>query len=225
MDKLKQHKFWIALGAAGLVLAAAPVFFVFLPLKQLSAAQEELNALITKIEKLSRGQFVPVQAYLDVLTERANNEKASLQKGVEFYEAQGKNFHLYFEDTEAAPSPAAFGAKDSDGLEATEKGYREKFGIKVDETNAELNFPKLDRIPKDAFEEAKLPAAMKEFWITQEVVKACEAQKLGGLRSVNFTGRTSQEKDLPPYNRWVQAQVQVEMPYSKLENLITELYS
>ena len=73
--------------------------------------------------------------------------------------------------------------------------------------------------------ETKIPRAMKEFWVVQELFKACNKFEIGGLQKVDFAGRLTVDKNPLPFRSYVEATVVIELPFSKLENFMSELYA
>ena len=238
MDKLKQHGFWIAVGAIGLVLIGLMVFLVFLPLGDLTAANASLDDKIKDISNLAKRkekvtrQIQPyTKVYEDVLKKKNSALEEARQKGVDAYLALSKKFTLYFDDQEAPPAVSEFSARYNVEMDKLIKGYRDAFGIKSvavegQEADKDATPPKIDRVaPEQLGEDEKVPPIMKEFWYTQEVFKACNDLKLGGLKSIEFKGRFDPRKEALPYHALVEGTVQIELPPARLEDFVTALFS
>jgi hypothetical protein len=229
MDKIKQNSFWIAVGATGLVLAALTWFLVISKLFQLGELGAEIEKTTGTLKTTLKKEFLPLPEYKKYLEKKLEADKNALTEGVTFYESQGKAFDTFFDDQETAPDPASFSARYADELKGT-KGilteYRTKFGIRpVDNQPEDQLAPVVSRI--EVLDEQNVPRAMKEFWIVDEIVKACTKLEIGGLKTVTFPGRTAADKDKEAdlYHGVLEIEVDVEMPFSKLENFLTELFA
>ncbi|HZN57290.1 MAG TPA: hypothetical protein VFD71_04375 [Planctomycetota bacterium] len=225
MDKLKQNSYWIAVGATCLVLLAAAYFLVVAPLGELSAKQEELNARIDKVDAALKRKDTVSKKLKAWLVEKNEADNQALEKGKEFYDAQGKPFDLYFNDAEAKPAVNEFSATYTDELKKLVEGYQQKFSIQPNAEDPTKTLPVIEPYTAEALNDENIPMAMKEFWVTEEIIKACEKLELGGLQSLKFPGRTDTKVDPLPYNRRVRTEVLMSLPAAKIEDLLSELFA
>jgi hypothetical protein len=227
MDKLKQNAFWIGLGGVGLVLLVLIFFLVWQPLSGIETTNQEITELKKQIEKeATRKPYVATKKYGAWLKAREAKDKDARDAIVGFYDTQGTGFDEYFDGGTTPPETALFAARYKDEVEKLVNAYREKHKIAPNPDKPEENVPKVDVFTADQIDESKVPVAMKEFWIIQAVFEAVNKLELGGLKEISFAGRATADREAPlPYNKWVGVKVTLELPFSKLENLLTELYS
>lgn len=224
MDKLKQNSFWIAVGATGLVLAALTWFLVISKVFELGELGAEIEKTAGDLQKTLKKEFLPLPEYKSYLQKKLEADKNALTEGVAFYESQGKAFDRFFDDQEAVPDPATFSARYADDLKRIVSEYRTKFGIRpVEGQPEEQQVPVVSKI--EVIDEQNVPRAMKEFWIVDEIFKACTKLEIGGLKLVDFPGRTVADKDAALYHGVLKILVDVEMPFSRMENFLTEVFS
>ncbi|HVR76138.1 MAG TPA: hypothetical protein VMT52_17535 [Planctomycetota bacterium] len=224
MDKLKQNSFWIAVGATGLVLAALTWFLVIDKLFQLDELGAEIEKTAGDLQRTLKKEFLPLPEYKEYLQEKLKADMNALTDGVTFYEAQGKAFDRFFDDQEVAPDPATFSARYVDLHKDFVLQYRTKFGIRpVEGQPEEQQVPVVSRI--EVLDEQNVPRAMKELWIVEEIFRASTKLEIGGLKLIKFEARSVTDKDAAPYHGILEVQVDVEMPFSMMENFLTEVFS
>jgi hypothetical protein len=226
MNKLKENAFEIATGGVLVLLLALVYFLVWQPMSTLGAKQARLEAKTKELRGLNDAKKtpeVPTQAYLELLTSRGEVEKNAISRGIEYYAEKGKKFQLFFEDAATAPDSATFLAAYTDGIRKLREEYQGKFGIKLTDPGADVNQIPPRVSTRDNLSDTDIPVAMKEFWITKAVFDACTALGIGGLQAVDFQGRTAVEKTPHPYYGKLPVQVTVELPFAKIENLVSKL--
>lgn len=227
MNKLKENIFGIAVGGACLGLLVLGYFLVFMPLTTLGQKQAELDLKLKDLKTLNdakKTQFVPTIGYARELKQRQETDDAALKEGAQYYADRTKPFQVFFGDAAAAPDSATFFAQYQTEIDKLVAAYREKFQIAAAAgQNPEDLAPKVSKMDLAGADEAKMAAAMKEFWIIQEVMNACVELELGGLQSIDFPGRTTVDKYPHPYYAAVAAEVQIDLPFSKKENFLTRV--
>ena len=227
MDKLKENIFGIVLGAVGLLLLVLAYFLVFSPLQELSAKEEELKKTSDSYKRLidpKRTPHVPTKEWLEYLDKQKEVDGSALKKGVEFYEEQAKAFHEYF-DGEQPPASDIFVQRYNDSIKALIDAYREKFHIKVDPGQEDQAPPKVGKVEATAITDDKMmQVAMKEYWIIKDIFDAFTKLQSGGLRAIEFPGRGVEPKEAPKYYRLINCTVLADVPFSTIENLLTELF-
>ncbi|MBI4601904.1 MAG: hypothetical protein HY721_08070 [Planctomycetes bacterium] len=225
MDKLKQNAFWIGVGGMGVVLAVLLYFLVVDPLMKVADVQAEIDAKTDELQKAAkRKPEVAGRDYRDHLRKQRDQVKDARDRGIEVYDGLGRDFDRFFDEQDTPPGLSEFAARYKDDVDKLVKAYRDKHAIKPPEENPESMPPKVG-LMLDGLVEEKIPQAMKELWVIQAVFQAVDKLNLGGLKEIEFPGRNVPEKEVPEYNRWVDPTVKIELPFSQIENLLTELYS
>jgi hypothetical protein len=228
VNKLKENIFGIAVGGTVLGLLVLGYFLVFRPLQTLGERRAALDDKLKNLRTYNdakKNPFVPTKAYADDLTSKRDADLAALSEGEQYYSERTKPFQLYFDDAATPPDPATFASRYQTLIDELVRAYREKAGISpAPDANPEEVPPKVSKIDLvGGIDEAKMAAAMKEFWCIQEIITACMDLGLGGLQSIDFPGRTTTDKYAHPYYGTVLAQVVIDLPFSKQENLLTKL--
>ena len=223
MNKLKENAFTIAVVAVALVMAALAYLLVVQPFLELKKTQAQIEAKKSELEKLNspKKKWLETEDYIEHLKKKTENVEAAFKEGVSFYDEQTKAFHLFFDGVQVQPLQDVFVNRYTDEIRKLVDDYRTKFKITVDPQDPEKAPPtivKMADIP-----EAQIPLAMKEFWVIKEVFDAVNALELGGLKTIDFPQRLLEQKDPHPYYRLVNTVVTVELPFSKLEDLLTHL--
>jgi len=208
------------------VLLAMLYFFVFQPISALGQKETELDAEIKKLEKYNdKKRELPTKKLARALEERAGAIQQSLDEGLKGYDERFASFKQFFGDAAAVGDPGTFSAQHTDAMDTAVKNYREALGITVD-PNAPAQLPELQRMATTGItDEKKLAEAMREYWIVKDVIDACTKLKLPGLQKIDLTTGRAQDKQKSPYWKPIPAQVTIEMPFSQIENLLTELYA
>jgi Na+-transporting methylmalonyl-CoA/oxaloacetate decarboxylase gamma subunit len=222
MDKLKANIFGIAVGGIGIVLLVLAFLLVVQPLQSLGGIQSQIEEQTKKLQTLRKKKTIAVKEYLDHLKAKEAADNAALSEGVRTYEEQSKAFLAFFDGTNAQPDLNDFVTQYSDGIKKLIDDYRVKFKIAVEAEQADQAPPKVAKI--DPIDESRIPLAMKEFWITSEIFAALNSLGVGGLKEIMYP-RLVEQKETVPYRAYQVVQVKVEMPFSKIENFITELYA
>lgn len=227
MDKLKENIFGISLGVVGVFLLVLSYFLVYSPLSELGAKEAQVQKAIADYKKFSdpaKYKYVPTKDYKERLDQQKESDEADLKSGVAFYDEQSKLFHEYFDGSTEPPVTDIFVQKYNDSIKGLVDGYRLKFHIKVDPGQEDQAPPVVKKVEAITEENKMIPVAMKEYWIVKEVFDVLTKAQVGGLRSIDFPGRAVESKDAPKYYRALNAVVQVEMPFSRIENVLTELF-
>jgi len=236
MDKLTANKFWIGVGATGLLLAGLVFWLVYQPMSALSDGQRKLESSIKKLEKPLKTGFLATEEYKAYLEAKNADEVAALERGIDHYDALGKRFQEYFDDALVPGDFSGFGARYGDEFKLLISAYREKFKIDAVPADApgasssgargELVVPPVvAHKPATQLEEDRLGVAMKEFWMAQAVIQTCEKLNLGGLQSVEFPARDAEHKDSAETHTWRAVVVGIDLPFSQAENFVAELLS
>jgi len=234
MDKLTENKFWIAVSATALLLAGLVFWLIYLPMAELRKSQGDLAKEIGRLKKAEKWEFLPTKDRWEHLQAKSAAEVDALNLGIGEYDALGKRFREYFDDAKEPPDVSDFGARYTDELNKLIGAYREEFGIQApqpanpDVPGAAVEVqdalpPEVDRIERSQLHPERVEVSMKEFWMTQSVIETCQKLKLGGLQKVTFEGRDAQDKDPAETHTWRPVTVDIDLPYSQAENLLTEL--
>ena len=226
MDKLKENIFEISLGVVGVFLLVLAYFLVYSPLSELGAKESQMKKTISDYAKFTdpkKYPFLPTKEYKDYLEKQKEVDETALKSGVAFYDEQAKEFHEYFDGSSDPPVADLFVQKYNDAIKALVDGYREKFHIK-DDPQADQTPPVVKKVEPITEENRMIPVAMKEYWMLKEIFDALTKHQIGGLRSIDFPGRAVEPKDAPKYYRSMNSTVQIDMPFSKIENVLTEIF-
>jgi len=228
MNKLKENAFAIATAGTAVVLLVMLYFFVFQPISALGQKEGELDAEIKKLEGYNNKKKtpdLPTKALVAALTERAEAVQKSLDEGMKSYDERFAAFKQFFGDSTTVGDAGDFSAKHNDAMDTAVKNYREALGIQVD-PNAPTQLPELQRSSTTGVtDEKKLAEAMREYWIVKDVIDACTKLKLPGLQKIDLATGRQQDKQKSPYWKPIPVHVTIEMPFSQIENLLTELYA
>jgi hypothetical protein len=226
MNKIKENAFAIATAGTAVVILAMLYFFVFQPISALGQKETELDGEIKKLEKYNdKKRELPTKKLASALEERAQSIQQSLDEGLKSYDERFAAFKLYFGDSATVGDPGTFSAKHTDEMDTAVKSYREALGIQPD-PNAPAQLPEIQRSSTAGVtDEKKLAEAMREYWIAKDIIDACTKLKLPGLQKIDLTTGRAQDRQKSPYWKPIPAQVTIEMPFSQIENLLTELYA
>ncbi len=222
MDKLKQNLFPISVGAVGVVLLVLAYVLVFKKFQELAGVSAKVSQETSRLKTLVRKNPLPVKEIEEQLEREIQSKKSALEEGIQFYEQRTRAFRTYFNNEAQPQALSTFVSEYNDGVTKLIEGYRSKFDIKVEEGAADAR-PTVDRV--DVTDESRIERAMKEYWIIQEVFRAFESLGLKGLKSIAFPARDVQPKEPPPYWRTIAFTVEAQVPFSKLEDLLTQLYA
>jgi len=223
MNKLKENIFAIAVGGMGIVLLVLLFFLVLRPLQSLGDKERKIDAETKNFAALAKRKELAIRPFLELLRKKKDANEAALKEGIAFYEEQAKTFLSYFDGATDPPPLNQFQTAYVDAIKKLVDEYRVKFGIKVEAEAKEGAPPKISQV--ELAEDTRIPVAMKEFWIIQEIFQALNKLEIGGLKEIDFPSRLVEPKEPPPYRRHVSATVRVEILFSKIEPLLTELYS
>jgi hypothetical protein len=231
MDKLKENKFWIGAIGTGLLLVGLVFWLIYLPMSELLESQDALAKNIRTLEKAERWEFLPTEARWKHLRAESAAEVEALNRGIHEYDTLGKRFQEYFDDAVEPPQVSDFGARYQVEFGRLIDSYQKKFQIQASDPGAPATAsgdqgdlpPRVNRIQVGQLDEERLPVAMKEFWIAQSVIQTCEELDLGGLQEVEFLTRDSEHKDSAETHAWRSVRVDIDLPYSQAENLLTDL--
>jgi len=227
MNKLKENIFAIGVGGACLGLLVLGYVLIFMPLTTLGQKQAELDTKLKDLKALNDSKktlFVPTPDYAKELARKQEADEAALKEGEQFYADRTKPFQLFFDDAATPSDSATFVSRYQTEIDKLVTAYREKFKIAAAAgQNPDDLVPKVSKMDLAVADETKMAAAMKEFWIIQDVLNACMELDLGGLQSVDFPGRSAVEKNPHPYYATIIAEIQIDLSFSKKENLLTKI--
>lgn len=223
MDKLKENLFPISVGAIGIALLVLAYFLVFSRWQALGTTTRQVQDQIQRLKTISRKRPLPIEEQKRQLEEELESKAAALRDAAQFYDQKAGPFRLFFENS-AEPQPlSTFVSLYNDGITKLVDEYRSKFGIKVEEGAQDVR-PRVSKIEPIA-DESRIERAMREYWIIAEVFRAFETLGVGGLKSIEFPGRDVAPREPPPYWRTIAFTVEADVEFSKLEDLLTELYA
>lgn len=224
MDKIKENLFPISVGAIAVVLLAMIYFLVYSPLSELHSTEKSLNTQKGVIDKLANLPMVPTKKYIDYLEQQKLTDEQDVQEALASYNERTSKFREFFGGRPEAPSLSAFTGVLNDAISDKIRQYQSDFvpdAEIVDATNPQAGRP-LVEIPPPLVED-DMPRLMREYWIFEEILDACTELQLGGLVSISYPLRLNPEKG--DFYNWQQVLVEIHMPPSKLEDLLTKLFS
>lgn len=242
MDKLKENAYWISLGAVVVVLLLLAWFLIVDRIfggspgqKTVTTLGTQLERLVEKIEAYTDREVVPTEDYEEYLRKKLELVRLDRNDGARFYNDRMQKFNEYFDGSVQTPDFGKFASLYFEKLDKIVKDYRERFDItppEVDENERPRSSrdqvelpPKVHRFDQSAIiGEESVARAMKEYWITKSLFDALEKLEIGGLQEILFEGRDLIDEEETEYIRTIDAQVTLEMPFSKIEDLITELF-
>jgi|SRR5688572_1634101 len=226
MNKIKENAFAIATAGTAVVILAMLYFFVFQPISALGEKETELDGEIKKLEKYNdKKRELPTKKLKSALEERAQSIQRSLDDGLKSYDERFAAFKLFFGDSATVVDVTAFSSQHTDAMDTAVKSYRDALGITPD-PNAPAQIPEIQRSPTTGVtDEKKLGELMREYWIAKDIIDACTKLKLPGLQKIDLTTGRAQDRQKSPYWKPIPVHVAIEMPFSQIENLLTELYA
>ena len=222
MDKLKENLFPVSVGAIVIALGALIWFLIVSPLMELNQTQKSLDAATRKLKGYTKMEYVPVESYEALLEQQLQALNSDLAEAAEFYDEKVKSFQLYFDDQEQAPNRASFSADLNDRINQVLAQYQSDFGVTLKDPTSPREGPPTVQLVEPALP-SEIQKVMKEYWIFDEVVKACSKLEIGGLQDISYPARNAPKTYAN--HRALEVAVSVHLPYSKVEALLTELYS
>ena len=237
MDKLKENAYWISLGAIVVALLLLVWFLVVARIyggsgNTVKTLGAKLERDLKSIKAFTSGDYVPTEEYERHL--KANLERVRLNRndGAGQYNDAQDRFRQFFDGKTVPPDAGTFAAAYHEKLEALIKNYQVEFEIEVEDEEdkderdkAQAEVPSVDRIEGGIFTE-NVPIAMKEYWITEAIFKALSELQIGGLQKVDFRrggGRKDDEEENEHFSM-LDVALTIEMPFSKIEDLISQLF-
>jgi len=224
MDKIKENLFPISVGAIAVVLLAMIYFLVYSPLSELHSTEKSLNTQKGAIDKLAALPMVPTKKYVDYLEEQKLTDEQDIQEALAFYDGRAAKFREYFGGQPEAPGFSAFTGLLNDALSDKLRQYQSDYVPDeeiADATNPQAGRPSVEIPPPMVPED--MSRTMREYWIFEEILNACTELELGGLVSIAYPLRLNPEKG--EFYNWQQVLVEIHMPPSKVEDLLTKLFS
>jgi len=249
MDALKKHGFAISLGILG-VGAICLLYFMVLGKVwgDLAATKSGLDSVRRDYKKYLDKKMYPVfpsQKNQEVRDQAAQEFSGALREGEKLYEERQKKFGE-IDHPGGAQDPSGFKPYYETEIKQLIADYQKKFPppAEPEESSARSRDepqerPKVMRFPQFNVPE-DVQRAMKELWIAREVFKASTELEIGGLQEIQFPDRPTGEKRAARAGRkqgkkeeapsvyqydWVKTRVYVEMPFEKIEPLVTKLLS
>ena len=255
MDKLRESAFGLALGGVGLVLAGLVYVMIIGPVwgdGGLGDQERKLTGVDKKLKAFLREKVLPTKAYNERVREQSKTDKTVYDQAIAGFEARCESFQAFFNDATTTPRAAEFTADYHDAVRTLRANYWKKFPqvpLSVpedDRTDPEKVPPFIDTVKDDdlAVGAAKIPFAMKQFWIADAVAKACVSLGIDGLEKIDVievreerrgkapkrSGRGSSRKSVPrkpaPFQvkyGLIEADVTVNMPYVRFEEFLARL--
>ena len=235
MDKLKENAYWISLGAIVVVLLLLVWFLVVARIyggsgDTVRTLGAKLERDLSSIEKFTRLDYVPTSAYEEHLQKALERVRLDHNDGAREYNDARERFSQFFDGTPEVPDAGLFASTYHEKIEELIKNYREEFGIEArvddEEDKVQAEVPGVDRLDQAEIVADNVPIAMKEYWIAEAIFDALTKLKIGGLQTVRFPGRLGR-KDAEEENEHfalIDVALMIEMPFSKIEDLISELF-
>ncbi len=237
MDKLKENAYWISLGAVALVLLLLVWFLVVARIfggsgATVSSLGDELEKSLASIEGYTRREHVPTAEYAEHLKAALERVRLDHNEGARWYNEARERFNQYFPGMSDPPDPGIFASTYHEKMKELIENYRKEFGIEIqaedpsDKDKEPVEVPRVDRLDQSAIFAENVPSAMKEYWITEAIFEALTKLGLGGLKKVDFPGRVTGKDEEPEseYYATMEVSMSVEMPFSKIEDLVTALF-
>jgi len=220
MDKLKENLFPISVAAMVIALGALIWFLIAAPLLELGDKQRLLATATTRLRNYNKAEHVPIGRYRDHLAKQLEIYKNDVADAADFYDQKVKSFQLFFNDQELAPEQATFSADLNDRISQVLSQYQSDFGVQVVDPSAPRDGPPTVDLFQPTLP-SEIPKVMKQYWMFDEVVKACSKLEIGGLLSIKYPAPSDATHEF--YNT-IDVEVTVRLPYSKVEDLVSELY-
>ena len=254
MDKIKENGFALALGGIGALFLVLVYVFIVGPVwgsGGLGAQEKSLTSAQKKLAEFLDKSVLPTPAYIRNVKERTQQDEGVYRDALDRFTRRCQGFNTFFGGAENPPGVSEFTALYKDGIGRLRVGYRSRFPAiisRIDEDerqNDEKIPPEIDRMKDSelAETEAKLPLAMKQYWIAEAVVKACEELGVDGLKKIDFPERREEKPRAPerstgssrgepkaaapPFtvaHETIDAEVTVEMPYGLFEDFLARLF-
>lgn len=238
MDKLKENAFAYSLAGLGVIFLVLFYMLVLGPLGTFATKQEDLEKGDSSLKKLLRLEVLPRPAYVDYVKQQGELNKSAFDTTLENYREKTKAFQLYFGD-EPTPPPN-FYPPYQDGINALQRAYREKHNLAtapVDTRRGQpVDLPASVELVKQedvtTMPEEAIPLAMKQYWIVDEVFRACETLKLAGLGSIRFPKAASRDRGFAKEKEqqlvdfdYITAEVKINLRFREIDAFLRALYA
>ena len=185
---MSDKMFAYSVAGIGVILLALAWFLVIGPLTTLTAKEQDLNAVSSKVKGWLRKREYPSEKAMEYEEKGHAVAQKNYAEAKSFIEDKRDRFNRYLDESTERPAPGDFYPPISDainhnadlaggGKNGLRVEYRKQFGIKVD---AEL--PDADQIPIvdiNKLEEINndpdlIPVTMKQYWIAESIFQACK---------------------------------------------------
>ena len=242
MDKLKEHSFALSLVAVCGVVCALGYFLIFRPIQEIGELNGDVGKQVNTFKRRERQtEPIPTAERLQFLEERKEKEAEELIDALGFYEERAVQFQKYFGEGTSPLLLGDFAGKYKDAEERLLGVYRSTFETgHIEDGDDNTDVPRILGMPRDGgpqFQQNDVPRLMKQFWIIDAVLRACQQLKLGGLKELNFTalqssGRSTRTRaeaaasaKYPFLVSHVPVSVKIEIRFGDIENLLVALFN
>ena len=182
--------------------------------------QTELDRLLTKIKGYIDRDYPPTDNVFARVEQNTKTKILDYNEAGDYYNQRYKAFNSFFDGRTRVPVAGQFTADYNSNLEKLVGDYRERFDIQAaeDETGLRPDYRGVSNVNT----REDVIRAMKQYWIAKAVIDTLTELNVGGLREIDYDQRTSEDENAA-YS-YIEATIDVDMPFSKVEAFLTSLY-
>ncbi len=236
MDKLKENGFAITVALLSIGLVAIFYFLILVPYLDVGAA-ESLTKAKEYLDGASLRPQYPTLKLVKKMESRQEQLQSALTSAKEFYDNKKNAFDVFYpgEVKETLLTDGnGFASKYQTWIAALKKSYTDTFPEATPTTEeAEEGKLGLEVLSAEVFTTpADVAKGMKTYWVIEEVFNAATKLQVGGIKKLEIkdpitSSGGGRKKDavveIPDHFGVIRALINLEMPMSKVNDLIGEL--